>query len=162
MPRAEETWGEGGGVRGTPCDQPVGSPGEEEAGCGAHRAVIVGVGRRLTRPREREVGCGARAPMHKTEGVSTSRQVGFMLPSRPHQDLQRTTLQALRRTHGCRKWLKLDLRRTHDGPKMAPRWPRDGPEMAPRGPCWDYVGNNVASLPRLRIHRKTQGFLWNT
>ena len=37
-----------------------------------------------------------------------------MLPSRPHQDLQRNTLQALRRTHGCRKWLKLDLRRTHD------------------------------------------------
>ena len=68
----------------------------------------------------------ARAYAQNT-GVFTSRQVGFMLPSRPHQDLQRTTLQALRRTHGCRKWLKLDLRRTHDGPKMAPRWPRIAP-----------------------------------
>ena len=48
MPQVEETRGEGGGVRGTPRDQPVGSPGEEEAGCGAHRAVIVGVGRRIS------------------------------------------------------------------------------------------------------------------
>ena len=61
-----------------------------------------------------------------------------MLPSRPHQDLQRTTLQALRRTHGCRKWLKLDLRRTHDGPKMAPRWPRIAPNVPKMDPRWPH------------------------
>ena len=76
--------------------------------------------------------------MHKTQGVFNSRQVGFMLPSRPHQDLQRTTLQALRRTHGCRKWLKLDLRRTHDGPKMAPRWPRIAPNVPKMDPRWPH------------------------
>ena len=81
------------------------------------------------------------------DGPKMAKHDPNMTPRRPESDLK--IIKKTRKTQVYASEMHCDTEMTHNGTKLAPRWPQDGPKMAqngPRGLNWAVLGPSCGNL----------------